>query len=214
VPSPFATASDAQRRMLEAAIDLFAERGLGGTSTRDIAARAQRSPAALYVHYPSKEHLLYALSIFGHEGALEALRSARDAHEDPALQVWEMIFAFSRWHMENARLGRVVQYELHALSVEHRTEVVELRRRTHGVMIEALERGSAQGRFHIDDLHATGRALLSLGIDLARWFDPSLPRDIAHLAGVNADLALRIVGFHRSSPHPPGVRPNEGAITA
>ena len=66
----------ARRRMLDAAIEAFAEHGYGGTGTRDIARRAGRSPASVYVHYPSKEHLLFGASILGHQEALEVVLDA------------------------------------------------------------------------------------------------------------------------------------------
>ncbi|MGW3416419.1 helix-turn-helix domain-containing protein, partial [Streptomyces sp. NPDC000888] len=48
---------DAARRLLVAAVEAFAERGYHATTTRDIAGRAGMSPAALYIHYKTKEEL-------------------------------------------------------------------------------------------------------------------------------------------------------------
>ncbi|MGH7860068.1 MAG: helix-turn-helix domain-containing protein, partial [Candidatus Binatia bacterium] len=47
-----------RRQILDAALRLFAERGYGGTSIRDIARAAGVQSASLYSHYPSKEHVL------------------------------------------------------------------------------------------------------------------------------------------------------------
>src|SRR5690349_19524093 len=66
----------AARRLLTGAVDAFAERGFQATTTRDIASRAGMSPAALYVHYPSKERLLFEISLYGHRAALEILTTA------------------------------------------------------------------------------------------------------------------------------------------
>jgi AcrR family transcriptional regulator len=185
--------SEAQQRLLTAAVDAFAEHGFGGTSTRDIATRAGRSPAFVYIHHESKEGLLYAISLQGHKDALGCLRQAFDEVDDPRQRLWTMVFAFSGWHMENAKLARIVQYELRALSEDHRREVVALRRDTHRVMVDALEAGIASGAFSADDVNAAARALLSLGIDLVRWFDPTLQRDPDQVARSNADLAIRMV---------------------
>jgi len=104
-----------------------------------------------------------------------------------------MVLDFSLWHIEHARVGRVVQYELHALSHEHRGEIVALRRRFQQVMVDALRVGISAGEFHVDDVQGTARALLSLCIDLVRWFDADLSRDPRAVARLNADLALLIV---------------------
>ncbi|MBV9604105.1 MAG: TetR family transcriptional regulator [Solirubrobacterales bacterium] len=186
--------SEARRRVLDAAVDAFAERGFGGTSTRDVAVRAGRSPAAVYVHYDSKEALLYAISLEGHMAALDCLKLAYASSEDPAARLHAMVFAFSDWHMENARLARVVQYELHALSKVHRADIVSLRRRFHRVMVGAVRDGIRAGQFQVDDVNGTARALLSLCIDLVRWFDPARGRNSRAIAQLNADLALRMVG--------------------
>jgi AcrR family transcriptional regulator len=55
------TAEITQRRILDAARDLFAERGYAGTSIRDIAERLEMTKAALYYHFPGKQDVLAAL---------------------------------------------------------------------------------------------------------------------------------------------------------
>ena len=46
--------------------------------SRDIAARAGMSPAAVYVHHDTKESLLFTVSIDGHRSALQVVESADD----------------------------------------------------------------------------------------------------------------------------------------
>ncbi len=45
------TTITARERLINAAVDAFAENGFAGTTTRDIASRAGMSPAAVYVHH-------------------------------------------------------------------------------------------------------------------------------------------------------------------
>lgn len=60
-------------------MEAFAERGYHATTTRDIAGRAGMSPAALYIHYKTKEELLHRISRIGHDRALGILRTAAAA---------------------------------------------------------------------------------------------------------------------------------------
>ncbi len=53
-PQALSRADSARVRLREAAIEAFARKGFHGTTTRDISTAAGMSPAALYVHYPSK----------------------------------------------------------------------------------------------------------------------------------------------------------------
>jgi TetR/AcrR family transcriptional regulator len=64
-PEPTAPASSRQRRkearpqeLLDAALELFVERGFAATRAEDVAARAGVSKGTLYLYYPSKEELL------------------------------------------------------------------------------------------------------------------------------------------------------------
>lgn len=195
-----AKVTEAQQRLLDAAVEVFAAQGFGGTSTRDIAARAGRSPAAVYVHHSTKEDLLFAISERGHRDALDCLQAAYDGSSDPVERLHEMVRLFSLWHLENVRLARVVQYELNALTPEHRAEIVGLRREFHRLVATALRAGLRDGVFDVDDVHRTAHSLLSLGIDLVRWFDPELEPDVTTIARHNADLAVRMV---RQPSHPP-----------
>jgi AcrR family transcriptional regulator len=186
--------SPAQRRLLEAAVEAFAEHGFGATTTREIATRAGRSPSAVYIHHESKEDLLFAVSVFAHGDAMVCLRAAYDSTHDPAGRLWQMINSFSRWHMDNSTLGRVVHYEFQALTPEHRSAVNAMRREFKDLIVEALRAGEQAGAFDILDADATARALLSMCIDFVRWFDPTRGGDKASaVAQLHADLALRMV---------------------
>ncbi len=120
---------DAARRLLIAAVEAFAERGYHATTTRDIAGRAGMSPAALYIHYKTKEELLHRISRIGHDKALAILRTAADGEGTAAERLAAAVRSFVGWHAAHHMTARVVQYELDALGEEHRTEIIALRRR-------------------------------------------------------------------------------------
>ncbi|MEJ1105622.1 MULTISPECIES: TetR/AcrR family transcriptional regulator [unclassified Kribbella] len=181
----------AARRLLTGAIDAFAEQGFQATTTRDIASRAGMSPAALYVHYPSKERLLFEISLYGHRAALDVLRSA-DTEPSAADRLRSMVAAFTCWHAEHHTIARVVQYELAALSPEHLAEVAAIRRSISAQIEQVLAHGVEDGSFAVDDLPGTTLAVLSLAIDVARWYTPHRG-DPAALGKLYADLAHRMV---------------------
>lgn len=183
----------AARRLLTGAVDAFAERGFQATTTRDIASRAGMSPAALYVHYPSKERLLFEISLFGHQAALAVLRTATGGTADPpAGRLRAMVAAFTEWHAEHHTIARVVQYELAALAPDHLAEVAAIRRAISAEVEQVLADGIAAGSFDVDDLPGTTLAVLSLSIDVARWYTPHRSKP-ATLGALYADLALRMV---------------------
>jgi AcrR family transcriptional regulator len=185
---------DARRRLEHAAATTFADRGFHGTSTRDVAAAAGMSPAALYVHFASKEELLYRLSAAGHEATLRTLREAVASTDDPAGQLAAAVRAFVRFHATQSVQARVVNYELAHLEPAHRQEIRAVRREIDATLRAVVARGVVTGAFDVPDIRLTTVALLSLGVDVARWFRPGGDWDAEHLAERYAAIALRIVG--------------------
>ncbi|MET7883836.1 TetR/AcrR family transcriptional regulator [Streptomyces avermitilis] len=184
---------DAARRLLVAAVEAFAERGYHATTTRDIAGRAGMSPAALYIHYKTKEELLHRISRIGHEKALEILRPAVEGEGSPAERLSEAVRSFVRWHAGQHTTARVVQYELEALGPDARAEIVALRRQTDAAVRGIIQDGVAAGDFDVPDVPGTTVAVLSLCIDVARWFNVNGPRTPDEVGALYADLVLRMV---------------------
>ncbi|MGW0914311.1 TetR family transcriptional regulator [Streptomyces sp. NPDC002784] len=185
---------DAARRLLIAAVEAFAERGYHATTTRDIAGRAGMSPAALYIHYKTKEELLHRISRIGHEKALEILRTAAAGEGSPTERLANAVSSFVRWHAGGRTTARVVQYELDSLGPEARAEILALRRQVDAEVRGIIEDGVASGEFDVPDVKGTTLAILSLSIDVARWFNVHGPRTPDEVGELYADLVLRMVG--------------------
>ncbi|MBT2526779.1 TetR family transcriptional regulator [Streptomyces sp. ISL-99] len=188
---------EAARKLLVAAVEAFAERGYHATTTRDIAGRAGMSPAALYIHYKTKEELLHRISRIGHDRALEILQAAAEGPGSAAERLDGAVRRFVRWHAERHTTARVVQYELDALSDEHRTEIVELRRRTDAAVRRILNDGVKAGEFDVPDVPGTTLAVLSLCIDVARWFNAQGRRTPDEVGELYAGLVLRMVAAQK-----------------
>lgn len=188
----------ARERLIDAAVEAFAEKGFAATTTRDIASRAQMSPAAVYVHHDSKESLLFTVSTQGHQAALAVIERATAGPGGPSDRLANAIHDFSAWHASNTRVGRIVQNEFNALSPEHRAEIAQLRRATEAQIRSILNDGLRAGVFEIDDVPGTARALLSLSIDLLRWFSPAGTQSPADIAKLHGELAVRMT---RALPH-------------
>ncbi|GAA3187585.1 TetR/AcrR family transcriptional regulator [Streptomyces virens] len=185
---------DAARRLLLAAVEAFAERGYHATTTRDIAGRAGMSPAALYIHYKTKEELLHRISRIGHEKALDILRTAARAEGSATERLADAVSSFVRWHAGGRTTAKVVQYELDSLGPEARAEILGLRRQVNAEVRGIIEDGVRSGEFDVVDVQGTTLAVLSLCIDVARWFNVNGPRTPEEVGALYADLTLRMVG--------------------
>lgn len=186
---------NAHRQLLISGLSLFWELGFHGTSTRAIARGAGVSDAALYVHYPSKAALLFELAKAGHGSVLDAVKSAMDKTDpDPRSRVLAFIEAFTTWHAQHSELARVVQYELRTLEEPGRSEIVALRREFGKLLRAELVAGVNANAFNIVDIEATQMALLSMGIDVARWFGIGNSPDPKELGMGYAAICDRMLG--------------------
>jgi len=185
---------ESSRRLLTAAIEAFAEQGYHATTTRDIAQRAGMSPAALYVHYPSKASLLGRISRVGHEAALALVQQAISDGADPLDRLRLLVTRFVAWHAEHHRVARIVQYELGSLPEPDRQVAIRQRREIEALVAEQIREGAACGQLRVDEPRRVARAILSLGVDVARWYDPAGHDTPAVIGALYADLAARMLG--------------------
>src|SRR4051794_22187410 len=187
--------SESSRRLLLAALAAFARHGFQAATTREIGEGAGMSPAAVYVHYKAKSDLLYEISRIGHQSVLDVVEEAlRDAPEDPEVRVRRFVAAFAKWHADHHVVARVIQYELKALPRGQFRRIAELRKRFEELLAAELEAGVAAGAFDVPELDATTLAILSLCIDLARWYHPSADHKTSDEVGrLYADLVARMI---------------------
>ena len=108
---------------------------------------------------------------------------------------------------DHTRLGQLLTYAAGLKTVtivwiaqrftdEHRAEIATYRRRIEQAMQDALADGVDQGVLAVDDVPGTAFALLSLGIDLVRWFEPGGSWTAEGLADLHASLAVKMTRAH------------------
>lgn len=182
------------RKLLTSAVRCFAANGYHATTTRDIAAGVGLSPAAMYVHFPTKELVLFKIIRSGHERALADLRVPEVARAgDAAATLQVLISRYTAWHARHHVAARVAQYELSGLTAEHYEDVLHLRHQTNEVFRHVVARGVADGTFEQVDVNRVVRAMLSLAIDLVRWYRLDGSDHPEELGRFYADLALKMV---------------------
>ncbi|HEX3646783.1 MAG TPA: TetR/AcrR family transcriptional regulator [Pseudonocardiaceae bacterium] len=185
---------EAARRLMLSGLRSFAEHGYHATTTRDIAGGAGMSPAALYVHFPSKAALLFEISRSGHESALSLVTAAIARGADPVASVRNLVTDFVAWHAERHAVAKVVQYELNSLSEREYAIVAGLRRRIEHAVRDVVTAGVRSGAFDVPDVRTAALAVLSLGVDVARWYSDGGPLTPAELAEHYATLILKMLG--------------------
>lgn len=185
---------DVARGLLTSAVRCFASNGYHATTTRDITTAVGLSPAALYVHFPSKEFVLFEIIRISHERALAYLRGPAVRRATGAAdRLRVLVSRYTAWHARHHVAARVAQYELAALTEEHYEEILRLRHRTNEIFRDTVASGVAHGPFDAVDVNRVVRAMLSLSIDLVRWYRLEGTDAPEQLGDCYAELAVRMV---------------------
>lgn len=191
---PRAQASGTLRRLQEAALLRFAERGYHGVSIRELAEAAGVTVSSVYSHVSAKEELLAELMVIGHLEHNAWLRQALDAApDDPREQIRRVMRAHARVHATYPLLTRLCNKELHALSEQNRARFMDVRHDSERVFLEIVERGLASGDFHCGDPWLVVAAIGGMGIRVAEWYDPQGPYSVDDIAEAYADFTVKML---------------------
>ena len=94
------------RRILLAAATAFAERGFHATTTRDIAAQAGPSSAALYFYFRSKEEVLYQIATSALDFTIDLVATEAKSPGSPTERLTNLVphqATFARSTMRRSR---------------------------------------------------------------------------------------------------------------
>jgi AcrR family transcriptional regulator len=161
--------------VLDAAGQIFYEKGYHASRIEDIAARVGILKGSLYYYIDSKEDLLYALSIAGHKKGLatieedEATRAA-----DARTRLGRFIERWMDMMPANPEYAPIAENDARYLNGERRAEVMEMRNDMHRYVRRIIEQGIAEG--HFDPATDPGVATNSIYEVLngtIQWFRPT-----------------------------------------
>ena len=185
------------KRIEEAALELFYERGFKTTTMREIALACGLTPGALYNHFTSKDELLGRLMADIHVALEAAIADAVDAAgDDPHDQLKAYCYAHSLFHTRSIKEARVASREIDALRAPALAEVVASRRRSAALLRDILRRGVASGQFEVANEGVVANLILTMAVSIATWFRPDGEFTGEQVAELDAELAVRMVEEH------------------
>ena len=162
-------ASDKHQAILDAALQLFVERGFHGTAVPEVAKRARVAAGTIYHYFPSKEALVNALFRTWKEALARRVYMAFPPDAPPREQfdvMWRQMAAFALAHPQ-----AVAFMELHHhrpyLDAESRALETQLKEFAKGV----CQRGQAMGVFKPMDASLLIELLFGafIGMMRANW---------------------------------------------
>lgn len=179
-----------KQRILDAAAELFMERGFAGTTVREIGERAGVGQSSLYHHARSKGQLLAELHALHAREIMERLEQVLGSREAPIVQLRGVIKSLVAMVHTHRAVVTVYLREGHALSDEARKEVRRERKKVDSIIDRILKQGVDSGEFRPDlDVYLTRRAILGMCNWAYQWYQPSGSRTINEIGEYFADLA-------------------------
>ena len=158
--------------LLEAALDLFVEKGFASTRSEEVAARAGVSKGTLFLYFPSKEELFKAVvreNIVRHqtEGAEEIARfngTSAEMLEYLMLEWWRRYGA-----TKASGISKLVMSEASNFPDLARFFQEEVVTPGHAMIRSVLQRGIDRGEFRALDLDLTVHSVLAPLLFLVTW---------------------------------------------
>ena len=179
-----------RNEILEAAAQIFSQKGFHAASMQDIAAAVHLQKASLYYHVNSKQEILLDLL----DQALDLLIDRLSEVVSQPLQPREKMRLAMRTYLQALvdykDLASVLLLEYRSLEPEQYQRHLPRRDRFEGLWRELIREGVAQGSFACDDPALAVRALLGVMNWTITWYRADGPLEPSEIAEQFADLFL------------------------
>lgn len=176
--------------ILEAAAQVFRQKGFHGASMNDIAEAVSLQKASLYHHVSSKQEILLELLDRALILLLEQISAITSQNIPADEKLRLMIRAYLQILVENIDLASVLLFEHRALERRQHARHVPNRDKFEALWRDVLAEGVGKKLFRCDDVALTARALLGLLNWTITWYRPDGEKTIEQVADDYSNLLL------------------------
>ena len=185
------TRYDAQfEQILNAAAEVFSEKGYHDASIRDIAEQAQMSLAGLYYYFRSKEELLFLIQDHAFGSILANLEECLKDVTDPHDKLHHIVLNHFRYFIQHMAYQKVCAFEQEILQGEKYASVAKKRRRYFELVREVLQETAGPGKEFPIKLGAITLFLFGAMSWIHMWYNPKKDGKPEEMAQTLTDLFL------------------------
>lgn len=188
-------AAGTKQRIIDAATNLFGEKGYHSTTIQDIAESVHIRSALIYYYFSSKEELLFevmygqfkethllikhvselSLSGLGKAGLASIVRSTASVL-GPTMQLWSQ--------------GNLLE---DIFTAEHRADYLALRHQTTDLIRSFVQQGVDVGEIAVADVTIGTLAVIGMADSLRNWFRPGGSKSLAGVTHLLADMVIKLL---------------------
>jgi AcrR family transcriptional regulator len=177
--------------ILDAAAQIFSQKGFHAASMQDIAQAVNLQKASLYHHVSSKQQILVALLDRALDLLYEHIQAVVEQPHTPDKKLILAMRAYLSAMLEHRDLAMVLLLEHRSLAPGLRALHVPKRDRFELLWREMIQEGNEQGVFACPDPNIAARALLGVMNWTITWYNPDGALSPAEIGDQFADLFLR-----------------------
>jgi len=178
--------------ILDAAAHAIARDGYHGMSMRDLSRATGRGLASFYVHFSSKEDILFALQSEAFDALIESSDRAVATQRDPVVRLQAFILNHVRFFAEHPDLMRTLVQEAGALPAEKRALIRHRKQRYFETVRDLVARIAELGAADDEaELERSTYALFGMLNWIYGWYEPREHGSPEALARTLHRMALR-----------------------
>jgi len=165
--------NDQEQRMINAAAQMFYEKGYDATSIQDVADKLGLLKGSLYHYIKSKDDLLWAIILRQHQSALALAERCRTLSGTPRERLTAFIEGYVGSLDKEHVFVSVYLHDINRLSADRRRTVTHEREAYTGFVVDVLSEGRETGEFRADlDPVLSANAILGMLNSTYRWYRP------------------------------------------
>lgn len=160
-----------RQEIIDAAAQVFFERGYDASSTQDIADAVGILKGSLYYYVESKEEFLYEVIKEAHDLGLEILEQVSELDGDVLHRITELIRRHVRYYADNVVKTSVYFREYRSLSEEHRRQIDRFGHAYRHFVADLIREGQRDGSVSTSiDPALSGVAIVEMLNSIPRWY--------------------------------------------
>lgn len=188
--------------VLEKAIGIFYRKGYAATSIQDLADELGMLKSSLYYYISSKEALLRRIFEDSHASAMEVVERIEAMDASALERIHAYLQRYAEWFLTNVERASLYAREWRYLTGEFYDEVAAQRAYYDDILIHLIDEAKQAGDIPpgLPTRYSAYFILGSIG-SLNDWYQPGGPHDATTIAGVWAELGMRLL-THPEDPAP------------
>jgi len=196
-------AGDTFGQILEAAKELFYEKGYENATTREITDRAGITKAAMYYHFRNKQEILYTICLQAADDLIDNMREAIAASREPGGDLRDrmkrILLSYANTYLKNKIFNKILLHDIEYLDEDKKRVILDKEKENVRQLRGFLEGLIEQGALRPVNPTVMTFSLISTLHWLFFWYREGGPLTLEQVIDEIVDLFL----FGSAAPRPP-----------